>query len=71
MARLSTNSFQIGTEGGEQISVSIASSNINMLGAYRVTGDLVQASAGYGSGQLVNGVDADDDICINLPKLCL
>ena len=30
-----------------------------------MTGDLVQASAGYGSGQLVNGVDADDDIIIN------
>lgn len=57
--------LQVGTEGGEQISVSIASSNANMLGAYRVTGDLVQASAGYGSGQLVNGVDADDDIIIN------
>ena len=36
-----------------------------MLGAYRVTGDLVQASSGYGSGQLVNGLDADDDIIIN------
>ncbi len=57
--------LQVGTEGGEQISVSIASSNANMLGAYRVTGDLVQASAGYGSGQLVNGVDADDNIIIN------
>ena len=38
--------LQVGTEGGEQISVNIASSNANMLGAYRVTGDLVQASAG-------------------------
>ena len=34
--------LQVGTEGGEQITVNIASSNANMLGACRVTGDLVQ-----------------------------
>ena len=57
--------IQVGTQSGEAINVAIASSSADKLGAYKVTGDLVQVSSGYGSGQLVNGVDADDDIIVN------
>ena len=57
--------IQVGTQSGEAINVAIASSSADKLGAYKVTGDLVQASAGYGSGQLVNDVDADDNVIIN------
>ena len=57
--------IQVGTQSGEAINVAIGSSSADKLGAYKVTGDLVQVSAGYGSGQLVNGVDADDDVIIN------
>ena len=57
--------IQVGTQGAEVISLSLDSSAADALGAFKVSGDIVQASAGYGSGIFVNGVDADDDIIIN------
>lgn len=57
--------IQVGTQAGETINIGLASSNADKLGAYSVTGDMVQAKIGYGSGQLVNQTDADDDIIIN------
>ena len=57
--------IQVGTQGGEVINIGLASSSADQLGAYRITGDLIQAKIGYGSGQLVNQTDASDDIIVN------
>ena len=61
----SNQTIQVGTQGGETINISLPSSSADKLGAYSITGDLVQAAAGFGSGQLVNSTDADDNIIIN------
>ncbi|MDB2646360.1 flagellin [Pseudomonadales bacterium] len=57
--------IQVGTQAGETINITLGSSSADKLGAYSVTGDLVQAKIGFGSGQLVNQTDASDDIIIN------
>ena len=57
--------IQVGTQAGETINITLGSSNADKLGAYSVTGDMVQAKIGFGSGQLVNQTDASDDIIIN------
>ena len=57
--------IQVGTQGAEVISLSLDSSAADALGAFKVTGDIVQANSGYGSGIFVNSVDADDDIIVN------
>ena len=57
--------IQVGTQAGESINIGLASTSADKLGAYTVTGDMVQAKIGYGSGQLVSQTDADDDIIIN------
>ena len=57
--------IQVGTQAGETINITLGSSSADKLGAYRLTGDLVQAKIGFGSGQLVNQTDASDDIIIN------
>ena len=57
--------IQVGTQGGEVINVGLDSSSADQLGAYSISGDLIQAKIGYGSGQLVNQTDASDDVIIN------
>jgi len=57
--------IQVGTQAGETINITLGSSSADKLGAYSVTGDMVQAKIGFGSGQLVNQTDASDDIIIN------
>ena len=38
--------IQVGTEGGEEISISLDSTSANSLGAYEVTGDVIAATGG-------------------------
>ncbi len=57
--------MQVGTEGGETISVSIDSVSANQLGAYQVVGERVEAQVGTGGGAYDNITDAGDDLIIN------
>ncbi len=57
--------LQIGSLGGEAIGVSVASVNANALGAYKVTGDIIQAQLGAGAGILANRTEAADDFVLN------
>jgi flagellin len=58
-------SLQVGTEAGETITFGLDSTSSDKLGAYKVTGDIIQSLVGAGSGALANQTDADDDIIIN------
>ena len=57
--------LQVGTEGGEVINLSVASVAADKLGAYKVTGDRIEAQLGNGAGSYSNLTDAADDIIIN------
>lgn len=57
--------IQVGTEGGEEISISLDSTSANALGAYEVTGDVIAATGGAGNGVKTNVTDDADDIIIN------
>lgn len=57
--------LQVGTLGGEAISVSVDSVAANRLGSYTVTGDINQAALGAGAGILANSTEAADDFIIN------
>ena len=55
--------LQVGTEGGETIQFSVDSVSADKLGAYKVTGDRIEAIAGTGAN--ANGTGSDDSIIIN------
>jgi flagellin len=57
--------LQVGTMGGETIDLSIDSVNANLLGAYSITGDTIQATLGDGAGVVENKTDAADDFVIS------
>jgi flagellin len=57
--------LQVGTEGGEVISMSVDSVAADKLGSYSVAGDRIEATLGNGAGALANKTDATDDIIIN------
>jgi flagellin len=57
--------LQVGTEGGEVITMSVASTAANQLGSFTVTGDRIEAQLGDGAGSYANITDATDDIIIN------
>ncbi len=57
--------MQVGTEGGETIQFSIDSVASDKLGAYKVTGDRIEAFKGNGAGAYGNITDDADDIIIN------
>lgn len=62
---LTNKQIQVGTMGGESIDLSINSVNANLLGAYTVTGDTIQATLGNGGGVVANKTDAADDFVIS------
>jgi len=55
--------LQVGTEGGETIQFSVDSVSADKLGAYKVSGDRIEAIAGTGAN--ANGTGSDDSIIIN------
>ena len=57
--------LQVGTQAGETISFSMDSTASSALGAFKVSGDIIQAQQGAGSGAFANMTDASDDIIIN------
>ncbi|MBA57613.1 MAG: hypothetical protein CMQ40_00425 [Gammaproteobacteria bacterium] len=57
--------LQVGTEGGEVITMSVASTAANQLGSYTIAGDRIEAQLGNGAGAYANITDATDDIIIN------
>ena len=57
--------MQVGTEGGETIQFSVDSVAADKLGAYKVTGDRIEAFKGNGAGAYGNITDDADDIIIN------
>jgi len=57
--------MQVGTEGGETIQFSVDSVSGDKLGAYKVTGDRIEAFKGDGAGNYGNITDDADDIIIN------
>ena len=57
--------MQVGTEGGEVIQFSVDSVASDKLGAYKVTGDRIEAFYGNGAGAYGNITDAADDVIIN------
>ena len=61
--------LQVGTEGGETITFNVDSSASDALGAYKVTGDRIEASVGTGAGALTSPVGNGDDIIINGNKI--
>ena len=57
--------LQVGTQGGETISLSIESVSSDKLGSYQIVGDRIEAQLGDGAGAVANITDATDDIIIN------
>ena len=57
--------LQVGTEGGEVITMSVSSTAANQLGSYTVAGDRIEAQLGNGAGAYANITDSTDDIIIN------
>jgi len=57
--------LQVGSEGGEILSLTVDSTAANLLGAFKVTGDRIEAQAGDGAGSYANITDSADDIIIN------
>ncbi|MBV26984.1 MAG: hypothetical protein CMQ13_02850 [Gammaproteobacteria bacterium] len=57
--------IQVGTEGGEEISITLESTSANALGAFEVTGDVIAATGGAGNGVKTNATDDADDLIIN------
>jgi len=57
--------LQVGSEGGETINLTVDSTAANLLGAFKVTGDRIEAQAGNGAGSYANITDSADDIIIN------
>ena len=57
--------LQVGTQGGEVITLSVDSTAANALGAYNITGDRIEAQLGNGAGSYANITDATDDVIIN------
>ena len=57
--------LQVGSQGGERISMSIDSVNATSLGAFNVTGDRIEARLGNGAGVSANATAATDDFIIN------
>ena len=57
--------LQVGTEGGETIQFSVDSVASDKLGAYKVSGDRIEAFYGNGAGAYGNITDAADDVIIN------
>ena len=57
--------LQVGTEGGEVITMSVDSVSASALGSYQITGDRIEAQAGNGAGSYANITDATDDIILN------
>jgi flagellin len=55
--------LQVGTEGGETIQFSVDSVASDKLGAYKVSGDRIEAISGTGANS--NGTGTDDSIIIN------
>ena len=50
--------LQVGTEGGEVITMSVDSVSASALGSYQITGDRIEAQAGNGAGSYANITDA-------------
>ncbi len=61
----SNKQIQVGTEGGEEITITLDSTAASALGAYEVTGDVIAAQAGAGNGVKTNITDDADDLIIN------
>ena len=61
----SNKQLQVGTEGGEVITMSVDSVSANQLGSYAITGDRIEAQVGDGAGSYANITDATDDIILN------
>jgi flagellin len=57
--------LQVGTEGGEIIQMGVDSVAANKLGAFKISGDRIEAVAGNGAGSYENATDAADDIIVN------
>jgi flagellin len=57
--------LQVGTMAGETISFSLDSTSADALGSYKLSGDIIQAQVGAGSGSFANITDAADDIIVN------
>jgi flagellin len=57
--------LQVGSEGGETLNLTVDSTAANVLGAYKVTGDRIEAQAGNGAGSYNNITDSADDIIVN------
>jgi len=57
--------LQVGTQGGETISLSVESVSSDKLGSYQIVGDRIEAQLGDGAGAVANITDATDDIIIN------
>ena len=55
--------MQVGTEGGEVIQFSVDSVASDKLGAYKISGDRIEAISGTGTNS--NGTGTDDSIIIN------
>jgi flagellin len=61
----SNKQLQVGTEGGEEISVTLDSTSASALGAHEIVGDVIAATAGQGNGVKSNITDDADDVIIN------
>ena len=57
--------LQVGTQGGEVITMSVDSVAADALGSYAIVGDRIEASLGDGAGAYSNTTDNTDDIIIN------
>jgi len=57
--------LQVGSQGGETLNLTVDSTAANVLGAFKVTGDRIEAQAGNGAGSYANITDSADDIIIN------
>ncbi len=57
--------LQVGTEGGEIIQMGVDSVAANKLGAFKISGDRIEAVSGNGAGSYENATDSADDIIIN------
>jgi flagellin len=57
--------IHVGHEAGEAITFGLDSTSASLLGSYTMTGDLIAAEQGAGSGVRANKTDAADDVIIN------
>ena len=57
--------IQVGSNAGETINFSLDSTSADKVGGFSMTGDLIAAEVGAGSGALSNKTDDADDVIIN------